>query len=126
MSSYQNKIIILNKGQNKEISLNVTQFVLLQKHSSVIECCIDKNIIYLHSDIDIEILNKIIVLLEIIENIESCKSYLSRLTKKELFSIANMCFYFNIQVILDIICTQIAKEIKYFNEIELENYFKTL
>ena len=126
MSSYQNKIVILNHGQNKEISINKAQFTLLQKHSSVIECCIDNNTIYLHNDIDMGILIKIIVLLEIIENIESYETELTKITKKELFSIANMCFYLNIQVLQDIICTKIAKEIQYFNEIELEKYFKTL
>lgn len=129
MSFSENKIIILNKGPNKEIteiSINEKQFVLLQTHSSVIECCVDKNIIYLHGDIDMKILNKIMVLLELIENVDSCDSYLSQLTQKELFSIANMCFYLNMQVILDIICTKIAKEIQYFNEKELEKYFNTL
>ena len=126
MSSYQNKIVILNHGQNKEISINKAQFTLLQKHSYVIECCIDNNTIYLHNDIDMGILIKIIVLLEIIENIESYETELTKITKKELFSIANMCFYLNIQVLQDIICTKIAKEIQYFNEIELEKYFKTL
>lgn len=129
MSSCQNKIVLLNHGQNKqntEININEKQFTLLQNHSSVIECCVDNNSIYLHGDIDLEILNKIIVLLETIEKIESYDSYLSRLTKKELLSIANMCFYLNIQVILDIICTKIAKEIQYFNEKELIKYFNTV
>ena len=64
----------------------------------MIECCIDNNTIYLHNDIDMGILIKIIVLLEIIENIESYETELTKITKKELFSIANMCFYLNIQV----------------------------
>lgn len=124
MSSCQNKIVLLNHGQNKEISINKAQFTLLQKHSSVIECCIDNNTIYLHNDIDMGIFYKIIVLLENIEKSELLETELSKITKKDLFCIANMCFYLNIQVLQDIICTKIAKEIQYFNEIELENYFR--